>query len=83
MKLVTFDHEADLQIVDRLIPLKAAAVVAADLQLCAVYFPESIPAHPNMDFIHLEMVSGVASFQGFIWVTKKAPSPDSVFLSLR
>ena len=81
--MVTLDHEADLQIVDRLIPLKAAADVAADLQLCAVYFPESIPAHPNMVLIHLEMVSGAASFQGLTWVTKKAPSPDNVFLSSR
>ena len=54
----TLDHEADLQIVAKLMPLKAAADVIADLQLCAVYFPESIPASPSIVLIHLEMVSG-------------------------
>ena len=54
----TLDHEADLQIVAKLMPLKAEAGVIADLQLCAVYFPESIPASPSIVLIHLEMVSG-------------------------
>ena len=65
MKVVTLDHEADLQIVVRLIPLKAAADVTADLQLWAVYFPESIPAYPNIVLIHLAMVSEAAAFHGF------------------
>ena len=80
---MTFDHEADFMIVVRLIPPKAAAEVTADLQLCAVYLPESIPDKHSISLIHRAIVPGAAPWWGFAWVMKNASSPAMVFLSAR
>ena len=51
------DQDAESMIVINPTPLNDAADVEADLQLCAVNLPVSIPLSVSVVFIHLAMVS--------------------------